>query len=63
MTDDLNSIRSRIEEIKLLLQNNTKLNDDENRRKITEELDKLSYKCYRAVIEQLRDIEGNGDGI
>jgi hypothetical protein len=63
MADELNSIRSRIEEIKILLQTDTKSKDNEYKKQLAEELDRLSYKCYRAVIEQLRDIEGNGDGI
>jgi hypothetical protein len=63
MEEDLTSIKAKIIKINKLLQSQPVCNDSEYKKKLVGELDKLFYKYYKALIAQMTNMSGNGDGI
>ncbi len=63
MQEDLSSLKIRINDLNKLLQTQAVLNDNESKKRLTDELDKTLYKYYKTLINQMRNMDGNGDGI
>ena len=61
--ENINSLRERVSELNKLLNVQSKYRDTEYRRGLTHELDRALYKYYKALLSQMRSMEGNGDGI
>ena len=63
MQEDLSSLKIRINDLNKRIQTQAVLNDNERKKILTDELDKTLYKYYKTLINQMRNMDGNGDGI
>lgn len=63
MIEDIAKLKKEILEIKLLLDLSSHCKNDEDKKMLLEELDRLTYKYYKAAVLKMRNMEGFGDGI
>lgn len=63
MTENLSEIRKEIKRIEKLLEDLHSTKEHGGAEELLKELDKLNYHYFKAFMRQMRDLNGDGDGI